>query len=55
MGGVAEELRVVDLEREAWPDGRTFDVVVCSEVLEHIADWRAALDNVVSMARPACS
>jgi SAM-dependent methyltransferase len=49
--GVAEELRVVDLEREAWPDGRTFDVVVCSEVLEHIADWRAALGNVVSMTR----
>jgi SAM-dependent methyltransferase len=49
--GVAEELCVVDLEREAWPDGRTFDVVVCSEVLEHIADWRAALGNVVSMTR----
>jgi len=32
-------------------DGRTFDVVVCSEVLEHIADWRAALDNVVAMTR----
>jgi SAM-dependent methyltransferase len=49
--GVAEELRVVDLEREAWPDGRTFDVVVCSEVLEHIGDWRAALRNVAAMAR----
>jgi SAM-dependent methyltransferase len=47
----AEELRVVDLEREAWPDGRTFDAVVCSEVLEHVEDWRAALHNVVAMAR----
>jgi SAM-dependent methyltransferase len=49
--GVADELRVVDLERETWPDGRTFDAVVCSEVLEHVSDWRAALGNVVAMAR----
>src|SRR3954447_12938871 len=27
---------VVDLERERWPGGRRFDLVVCSEVLEHL-------------------
>ena len=48
---LAHELRVVDLEHEAWPGGRTFDVVVCSEVLEHIALWRAAVANVAAMAR----
>lgn len=47
--GIAEELRVINLEQETWPDGRTFDLVVCSEVLEHIPDWRAALHNVVAM------
>jgi SAM-dependent methyltransferase len=49
--GIAEELRVVDLERETWPDGRTFDAVVCGELLEHIGDWRAALRNVAAMTR----
>jgi hypothetical protein len=28
-----------------------YDLVVCSEVLEHVPDWRAALANVVAMAR----
>jgi SAM-dependent methyltransferase len=49
--GVADELRVVDLERETWPAGRTFDAVVCSEVLEHVGDWPAALHNLAAMAR----
>ena len=43
--------QVLDLTREAWPGGRQFDLVVCSEVLEHIAEWKAALANLVRMAR----
>lgn len=44
------EFETVDLEHERWPGGRTFELVVCSETLEHIPDWRAALRNVVAMA-----
>jgi hypothetical protein len=42
---------VVDLVREGWPGGRQFDLVVCSEVLEHLTDWRAAVANLVRMTR----
>ena len=43
--------QVLDLTRETWPGGRQFDLVVCSEVLEHLADWKAAVANLVRMAR----
>jgi SAM-dependent methyltransferase len=47
---VAREFRVLDLSKEVWP-GRTFDLVICSEVLEHIPDWPAAVANLARMAR----
>src|SRR5262249_4784319 len=42
---------VVDLVHDTWPGQRQFDLVVCSEVLEHLTDWRAAVANLVRMAR----
>src|SRR5689334_569969 len=45
------EFRVLDLTAETWPGERRFDLVVCSEVLEHLADWRAAVTNLVRMSR----
>jgi SAM-dependent methyltransferase len=44
------EFRALDLAHEVWPDGRQFDLVVCSETLEHIADWKAAIANLVVMS-----
>jgi SAM-dependent methyltransferase len=41
---------VLDLTRETWPGGRRFDLVVCSEVLEHLHDWKAAVANLARMA-----
>jgi SAM-dependent methyltransferase len=40
----------LDLAHERFPGDRRFDLVVCSETLEHIRDWEAALANVVAMA-----
>jgi hypothetical protein len=42
---------VLDVTAETWPGDRRFDLVVCSEVLEHLGDWRAAVANLVRMAR----
>lgn len=41
--------RALDLTRETWPGNQQFDLVICSEVLEHIPEWRVALANLVRM------
>jgi methyltransferase family protein len=43
------EFRVLDVSRESW-DGRRFDLVIASEVLEHIDAWSDALDHLVAMS-----
>jgi SAM-dependent methyltransferase len=41
----------LDLATDVWPADRQFDLVLCSEVLEHIPDWKAALRNLARMSR----
>jgi len=41
----------IDLAKQVWPNGRRFDLIVCSEVLEHVDDWEAAVDNLAKMCR----
>ena len=45
------EFRVVDLTNEILPNGKVFDLVICSEVLEHIAHWQKAVTNLAKMTR----
>lgn len=48
----------VDLIRDAtepyFPDhvGAPYDVVICTEMLEHVLDWRAAVRNIKACVRP---
>jgi len=45
------QFRPMDLTKDRWPGGRQFDLVVCSEVLEHIPNWQQALENLLAMTR----
>jgi len=45
------EFKALDLTKERWPGDKQFDLVVCSEVLEHIPEWRLALVSLVAMTK----
>ena len=45
------ELKAFDLGQDTWPDNRQFDLVISSEVLEHIPEWGVALRNLGKMSR----
>lgn len=44
---------VRDLSRPSSTDGRTFDMVVCSEVLEHVPEYRIMLSNLADSLEPS--
>ena len=41
---------VVDISQQVYPLNKKFDLVISSEVLEHIEDWRAGLRNLALMS-----
>lgn len=45
------EFAVLDIEKEQWIAEKQFDVVISSEVVEHIENWRNAIKNLTSMSR----
>ncbi|MFA5356661.1 MAG: class I SAM-dependent methyltransferase [Candidatus Omnitrophota bacterium] len=41
---------IVDISRSVYPGNKKFDLVISSEVLEHIADWQGAIRNLALMS-----
>jgi hypothetical protein len=41
---------VIDISAGVYPGGKKFDLVISSEVLEHVYDWRAAIKNLALMS-----
>ena len=44
------DFKVLDISRTFW--GRTFDLVVCADVVEHIEDDVSAIENMAAMTNP---
>jgi SAM-dependent methyltransferase len=51
--GVAAKFFVADFSKPdpRFPDA-TYDLVVCSEVLEHVEPWREVVDNIARVLKP---
>ncbi len=49
--GAHARFLVDDITRTQLPPA-TFDLILCTEVLEHIPDWRAALGSMARLLRP---
>ena len=45
------QFEAFDLCKQCYPADQKFDLVICSEVLEHLADWQAALNNLSRMSK----
>jgi len=39
----------LDISKEKYKSQDSFDLIICSEVLEHIDDWRSAVKNLAQM------
>jgi hypothetical protein len=46
----AAQFEDVDISKEVYPQGKKFDLVISSEVIEHIKDWQQAIKNLTKMS-----
>lgn len=44
------DFAVVDIEQTTWPQQKQFELVICSEVIEHILNWQSAVKNLTAMS-----
>lgn len=52
QAGTVEHIGAIDAPLPASLADRRFDFIVCTEVLEHVADWPAAFANLVRLLNP---
>lgn len=49
--GLPFDYRVVDFNGNTEAGGK-FDIIICSEVIEHLENWKTALENIARMTGP---